>query len=209
LTGGTSSGGAPPAGFPVTAGFDNFTGATQAFLTKLDPAGAVILFSRSAPTGTLNSVPRDDPSLAPPSVSTSIGLDAAGNVYVSGSETRAAPSTARLTDAFMIAFNPAFALLTPEFFVGGTGDDLGLGRAVVAAYYRVSPSFAGVVARHESLQVVTRAVLRPVIWTARVALVSPRLAFIVLIGAASALVALLAAVVLVSYGGLGRRRAAV
>jgi len=303
LTGGTSSGGAPPAGFPVTAGFDNFTGATQAFLTKLDPAGAVILFSRSAPTGTLNSVPRDDPSLAPPSVSTSIGLDAAGNVYVSGSETRAAPSTARLTDAFMIAFNPAFALLTPEFFVGGTGDDLGLalavdaagnvflagettsadfpstpgvvqgafggatdafaakvvteastfsggghpsargggcfiataafgsplarevetlrtfrdrvlvphaaGRAVVAAYYRVSPSFAGVVARHESLKVVTRAVLRPVIWTARVALVSPRLAFIVLIGAASALVALLAAVVLVSYGGLGRRRAAV
>jgi len=57
--------------------------------------------------------------------------------------------------------------------------------------------------------VVTRAVLRPVIWTARVALVSPRLAFIVLIGAASALVALLAAVVLVSYRGLGRRRAAV
>src|SRR5207244_9201251 len=41
LTGGTSSGGAPPAGFAVTAGFDNFTGATQAFLTKLDPAGAV------------------------------------------------------------------------------------------------------------------------------------------------------------------------
>jgi hypothetical protein len=303
VTGGTSSGGAPPAGFPVTAGFDNFTGATQAFLTKLDPAGAVILFSRSAPTGTLNSVPRDDPSLAPPSISTSIGLDAAGNVYVSGSETRAAPSAARLTDAFIIVFNPEFALLTPEFFVGGTGDDLGLalavgaagnvflagettsadfpstpgvvqgafagatdafaakvvteastfsggghpsargggcfiasaafgspiarevetlrtfrdrvlvphaaGRAVVAAYYRVSPSFAGVVARHESLKVVTRAVLRPVIWTARVALVSPRLAFIVLIGAASALVALLAAVVLVSYRGLARRRAAV
>ena len=302
LTGGTSSGGAPPAGFPVTAGFDNFTGATQAFLTKLDPAGAVILFSRSAPTGTLNSVPRDA-GPAPPSVSTSIGLDAAGNVYVSGSETRAAPSAARLTDAFMIVFDPAFALRSPEFFVGGTGDDLGLalavdaagnvflagettsadfpstpgvvqgafggatdafaakvvteastfgggghpsargggcfiataafgsplalevetlrtfrdrvlvphaaGRAVVAAYYRVSPSFAGVVARHESLQVVTRAVLRPVIWTARVALVSPRLAFIVLVGAAGACVALLAAVVLVSYRGLGRRRAAV
>src|SRR5947207_184154 len=278
-------------------------GTGAAFLTKLDPAGAVILFSRSAPTGTLNSVPRDDPSLAPPSVSTSIGLDAAGNVYVSGSETRAAPSTARLTDAFMIAFNPAFALLTPEFFVGGTGDDLGLalavdaagnvfiagettsadfpstpgvvqgafggatdafaakvvteastfsggghpsargggcfiasaafgsplarevetlrtfrdrvlvphpaGRAVVAAYYRVSPSFAGVVARHESLQVVTRAVLRPVIWTARVALVSPRLGFLVLVGAAGGCVPLLAAVVLVSYRGLGRRRAAV
>src|SRR5947207_4683567 len=303
LTGGTSSGGAPPAGFPVTAGFDNFTGATQAFLTKLDPAGAVILFSRSAPTGTLNSVPRDDPSLAPPSISTSIGLDAAGNVYVSGSETRAAPSAARLTDAFMIVFDAAFALRSPEFFVGGTGDDLGLalavdaagnvflagettstdfpstpgvvqgafggatdafaakvvteastfsggghpsargggcfiasaafgsplarevetlrtfrdrvlvphpaGRAVVAAYYRVSPSFAGVVARHESLQVVTRAVLRPVIWTARVALVSPRLGFLVLVGAAGGCVPLLAAVVLVSYRGLGRRRAAV
>jgi hypothetical protein len=73
----------------------------------------------------------------------------------------------------------------------------------------VSPSFAGVVARHESLKVVTRAVLRPVIWSARVALVSPWLAFVVLIGAASALVALLAAVVLVSYRGVGRRRAAV
>ena len=129
VTGGTSSGGAPPAGFPVTAGFDNFTGATQAFLTKLDPAGAVILFSRSAPTGTLNSVSRDA-GLAPPSVSTSIGLDAAGNVYVSGSETRAGSSAARLTDAFIIVFNPAFALLSPEFFVGGTGDDLGLALAV-------------------------------------------------------------------------------
>jgi hypothetical protein len=306
VTGGTSSGGAPPAGFPVTAGFDNFTGATQAFLTKLDPLGAVILFSRSVPTGTLNSVSRDA-GPAPPSVSTSIGLDAVGNVYVSGSETRAAPSASRLTDAFVIVFNQAFASLIPEFFVGGTGDDLGLalavdaagnvflagettsadfpftagvvqvalggasdgfaakivtevtttsggggspsgggrggggcfiataafgspiarevdtlrtfrdrvlvphaaGRAVVAAYYRVSPSFAGVVARHESLKVVTRAVLRPVIWTARVALVSPWLAFVVLIGAASALVALLAAVVLVSYRGVGRRRAAV
>ncbi|HMC70143.1 MAG TPA: SBBP repeat-containing protein, partial [Mycobacteriales bacterium] len=132
VTGGTSSGGAPPAGFPVTAGFDNFTGATQAFLTKLDPAGAVILFSRSAPTGTLNSVSRDA-GLAPPSVSTSIGLDAAGNVYVSGSETRAGSSAARLTDAFIIVFNPAFALVSPEFFVGGTGDDLGLALAVDAA----------------------------------------------------------------------------
>ncbi len=132
LTGGTSSGGAPPAGFPVTVGFGNFTGATQAFLTKLDPAGAVILFSRSVPTGTLNSVPRDA-GPAPPSVSTSIGLDAAGNVYVSGSETRAAPSAARLTDAFMIVFDPAFALRSPEFFVGGTGNDLGLALAVDAA----------------------------------------------------------------------------
>jgi hypothetical protein len=301
VTGGTSSGGAPPAGFPVTAGFDNFTGATQAFLTKLDPLGAVILFSRSVPTGTLNSVSRDA-GPAPPSVSTSIGLDAVGNVYVSGSETRAAPSASRLTDAFVIVFDQAFASLIPEFFVGGTGDDLGLalavdaagnvflagettsadfpftrgvvqvalgggvdacaakvvtevtisgggghasggggcfiataafgspiarevdtlrtfrdrvlvphagGRAVVTAYYRVSPSFAGVVARHESLKVVTRAVLRPIIWTAQVALVRPSLAFVVLIGVASALVALLAAVVLVSYCGVGRRRAAV
>src|SRR5438445_729384 len=132
VTGGTSSGGAPPAGFPVTAGFDNFTDATQAFLTKLDPLGAVILFSRSAPTGTLNSVSRDA-GLAPPSVSTSIGLDAAANVYVSGSETRAGSSAARLTDAFITVFHPAFALLSPEFFVGGTGDDLGLALAVDTA----------------------------------------------------------------------------
>src|SRR5882724_8817689 len=54
VTGGTSSGGAPPAGFPVTAGVVNFTGTTQAFLTKVDPTGTTILLSRSVPAGTLN-----------------------------------------------------------------------------------------------------------------------------------------------------------
>src|SRR5437762_4095054 len=75
VTGGTSSGGAPPAGFPVTVGFANFTGATQAFLTKLNATATVIALSRPVPTGTLSSVLRD-PDLALPSVSTSIGLDA-------------------------------------------------------------------------------------------------------------------------------------
>src|SRR2546428_8825402 len=129
VTGGTSSGGAPPAGFPVTVGFANFTGATQAFLTKLNATATVIALSRSVPTGTLSSVLRD-PDLALPSVSTSIGLDAVGNVYLSGSETRAAP---RLTDAFIIVFDPAFISPSAEFFVGGTGDDFGLALAVDAA----------------------------------------------------------------------------
>jgi hypothetical protein len=297
VTGGTSSVGAPPAGFPVTAGFASFAGGTQAFLTKLDPTATAIVLSRSVPTGTLSTISRD-PALAPPSIATSIGRDGAGNIYVSGSESRGV----LLTDAFVISFDSTFASPSPEFFVGGSGDDFGLalavdaagtvflagsttsadfpitpgvvqitlgggtdgfvakitgvttsslaggaggggggkggcfiataafgsplarevdtlrafrdrvlvphapGRAFVAAYYRVGPSLAGVVARHESLKVVTRAALRPLIWSARVALVSPDLAWVVLMGAASAVIALLAAVLLVSYR-VGRGRA--
>jgi subtilisin family serine protease len=50
------------------------------------------------------------------------------------------------------------------------------GRLLVRAYYRVSPPLARIIAANERLRIVTRAVLRPVIWSAHVADVSPGLA---------------------------------
>jgi hypothetical protein len=297
VTGGTSSSGPPPAGFPVTAGFTNFPAGMQAFLTKLDPTSATILLSRSVPAGTLTGISRD--ALLPPTVATSLGLDAAGNVYVSGSEIRP-PVTGRATDAFLISFDPTFTSPSVQFFVGGAGDDFGLalavdaagnafltgatasadfpvfsfgaqptfggatdafavkivgttgaagggggggsgcfiataafgsplarevdtlrlfrdrvllphaaGRAVVAAYTRVSPPLAALVARHESLRLATRVVLRPAIWTARVALLSPGIAFVVLVGVSGVIVVLLIAAMRAGPRGVSRRRVAV
>jgi hypothetical protein len=47
------------------------------------------------------------------------------------------------------------------------------GRAFVAAYYRLSPPLARLIAAHETLRAAARVALRPLIWVADLALASP------------------------------------
>ena len=123
LTGGSAS-----ANFPVTAGFSAFTGALQAFLTKLDPAASAVMFSRSVPTGTLTGQSRDVLPSAP-GIALGVALDDEAHVYLVGSEVRAG---APQTDAFVIQFSSAGTSPTAQTFVGGSGDDFGFALAVDA-----------------------------------------------------------------------------
>jgi len=52
----------------------------------------------------------------------------------------------------------------------------GPGRLLVAAYYRLSPSVAGVIRRHRPLRAAARGALWPVVWWAHLALTAPALA---------------------------------
>lgn len=53
------------------------------------------------------------------------------------------------------------------------------GRLLVRAYYRLSPPLARVIAANEAARAATRRILRPVVWWAHLALVSPALALTV------------------------------
>jgi hypothetical protein len=61
------------------------------------------------------------------------------------------------------------------------------GRVVMATYARISPRLARIIVRHELLRAATRMALRPVVWWARLALVSPALAWTALVLSATAL----------------------
>jgi beta-propeller repeat-containing protein len=121
VTGATSS-----QNFPATGVF-TFTGTTtQAFLTELNPTGAALVVSRAVPTGRLDTTARDPGS---PSISVGIARDGIGNIFVSGSELRTAGGVTVNTDAFVVSLDSTATSTTTQF-VGGTGDDFGLGLAV-------------------------------------------------------------------------------
>ncbi len=54
----------------------------------------------------------------------------------------------------------------------------GLGRVLVAAYYRISPPLAAQIDQHEAVRAAARALLWPVVWWAHLALASPALALV-------------------------------
>ncbi|HKQ66536.1 MAG TPA: CFI-box-CTERM domain-containing protein [Methylomirabilota bacterium] len=295
VTGGTSS-----ANFPFSAGFPLFTGALQAFLTKLNPAATAVLFSRPVPTGTTVTGQTRDVLPSAPSLALGLARDTAARLYVVGSEVRAGGPQ---TDAFVIQFGPSGTSPSAQIFVGGTGDDFGLaiavdpggsdafvagqttsttgiatagviqptlgggvdgfvakvsgfneppqgdggggggggcliataafgspvahevavlrvfrdrvlapnrvGRAFVAAYYRLSPPLARVIAQHEALKTASRVMLRPAIIGAGFALARPGTALVALAMGWSALVALIVALALARRGAATRRAAVV
>jgi len=80
----------------------------------------------------------------------------------------------------------------------------GWGRLLVEAYYRVSPRLARLIAAHETLRAATRVALRPVIWWAGLAVASPGVAYLLLVGGAGGLAAAL--LILLYTGGKGAFR---
>jgi len=66
-----------------------------------------------------------------------------------------------------------------------------LGRLFVEVYYRVSPPLARLITAHETLRAATRVALRPVIWWAGLAVASPEVAYLLLVGGAGGLAAAL------------------
>jgi len=292
VTGATSS-----PNFPGTGVF-TFTGATtQAFLTELNPTGTALVVSRAVPTGQLDTTDRRrDPGS--PSVSVGIARDGVGNIFISGSELRCVGVGCRLNpDAFVVSLDPTATSTTAQF-VGGTGDDFGLGLAVdpggnvllvgdttsadfpvtasavqktfggttdafvvmvtqlgmnagagggngstcfiataafgspmarevsvlrefrddvllphaggrvaVAAYYRIGPAFARVIAHSQTLKALVRAGLAPMIWLAPLSRGHAALAFYLVLGAGCLAISLLVGAVATRWAGLGRRKA--
>jgi beta-propeller repeat-containing protein len=122
VTGATSSD-----DFPATGAFTFTTTTTQAFLTELNPTGDALVVSRAVPTGRLDEPTRDP---GQPSISVGIARDSVGNIFISGSELRCVGVGCMVnTDAFVVSLDPTATSTTTQF-VGGTGDDFGLGMAV-------------------------------------------------------------------------------
>ncbi len=129
ITGSTNSGGLPP--FPTTPGaFDTaLGGVTDAFVTKLNAAGAALTYSTYLGGSQID-------------IGNGIAVDGVGNTYVTGSTdsdnfpTADSPfqsTRAGLTDAFVTKLNPAgggAADLVYSSYLGGAQIDPGNGIAV-------------------------------------------------------------------------------
>jgi len=116
--------------FPTTMGAFRTTyggGISDAFVTKLDPAGAALVYS------TYLGGSGEDSSSA-------IAVDADGNAYVSGyTDSTDLPTTAGafqtiygggISDAFVTKLDPAGCALVYSTYLGGSGTDAGHGIAV-------------------------------------------------------------------------------
>jgi glucose/arabinose dehydrogenase len=82
----------------------------------------------------------------------------------------------------------------------------GAGRLAVTAYYRLSPPLARWIAAHDVSRTVARRLLGPIVWWARVSLVSPVLGFLVGPGCIAAFV--IAAAAMVHFGHRHQRAGA-
>jgi hypothetical protein len=126
------NGEARSANFPTTAGAFDTTfngGPRDAFVSKLDPAGAALLYSTY-----LGGTGSDD--------GRGVAVDAAGSAYVTGNTNSADfPTTAGAfdttfnfgTDAFVAKLSPTGSSLLYSTFLGGSGVDFGSGVAIDTA----------------------------------------------------------------------------
>jgi hypothetical protein len=119
--------------FPTTAGafqttFKGPAGFSDAFVTKLDSTGSVLVYSTYLGGGFNHDIGQ------------AIAVDAARNAYVTGrTESGDFPTTAGAfqqthaggrTDAFVTKVNPAGSALVYSTFLGGNGDDRASGIAI-------------------------------------------------------------------------------
>lgn len=116
--------------FPTTSGaFDTTAGNTDAFVTKVDPAGASLLYSTFI--GGTTGFDAD--------VGWGIAVDGLGHAYVTGSTVSSSfPTTLGAydstfnggNDAFVTKLNPMGSDLVYSTYLGGAGADLGFGVGV-------------------------------------------------------------------------------
>src|SRR3989449_673084 len=124
VTGGTGS-----INFPTTPGaFQTTSGGGDAFVTKLDPTGAALVYSTYLGGSSCDSA-------------NGIAVDATGSAYVTGRTVSinfpttpgAFQTTLNFTDAFVTKLNPAGSALVYSTYLGGSRSDEGHAIAVDAA----------------------------------------------------------------------------